>query len=67
MEVRYDPRTVALRISDDGRGFDPVVVHGANGHYGLTSMKERAESVGGTLNINSAAGHGSAVEAIVPT
>jgi signal transduction histidine kinase/ligand-binding sensor domain-containing protein len=67
MEVRYDPRTVALRIADDGRGFDPVVVHGANGHYGLTSMKERAESVGGTLNISSAVGHGSAVEAIVPT
>jgi signal transduction histidine kinase len=46
-----------LEIADDGRGFDP----GKDGGFGLTSMRERAESVGGTFELDTAPGGGTTV------
>ena len=40
-----------LTVADDGHGFDPVVVNGT--HYGLRGLRERAEMVGGTLEVDS--------------
>jgi signal transduction histidine kinase len=51
---------VRLRVSDNGTGFDLVAA--ADG-FGLTSMRERASSVGGDLRISSAPGRGTEVEA----
>lgn len=56
-----------LRVSDDGRGFDPDDVADASSHYGLRGMRERAEQVRGTVVIQSSPGRGTQVEAIVPT
>jgi signal transduction histidine kinase len=67
MEIAYDDHQTRLRVSDDGCGFDPVTLHGANGHYGLISMRERAEQVKGRVRIDSAPGRGTLVEAVVPT
>ena len=49
-----------LRVDDDGQGFEPSRVSSTNGsgHYGLTSMRERAEQVGGSLRVDSAPGRG---------
>ena len=67
LELRYDETSVILRVHDDGRGFDPSHITGANGsHWGLTNMKERAETVGGTLRVTSAPGEGTQIEAAVP-
>jgi signal transduction histidine kinase len=44
MEIAYDDNQTRLRVSDDGCGFDPVTLHGANGHYGLISMRERGRA-----------------------
>ena len=52
---------VRLRVLDHGRGFDP---EGAVG-YGLVSMQERAEAVGGAFRVVSAPGRGTTVEAIL--
>ena len=44
--------TVALRVSDDGRGFEyesPTHTPPTD-HYGLTTMRERAEELGGTVH-----------------
>ena len=49
-----------LHILDDGRGFntaDPT----PSGHYGLSMMRERAETVGATLTVTSQAGHGTEI------
>ncbi len=46
---------VILRVTDDGVGFDPDSING-NG-IGLSSMTERVESLGGTLNLESRSGH----------
>ena len=53
-----------LRISDDGKGFDPSATFA--GHLGLRSMRERAEALGGSLDIHSTPGHGTRVTLYVP-
>jgi signal transduction histidine kinase len=57
---------IALEIWDDGVGFDPMVVTKAKSGYGLTTMRERTEELGGTLLIDSSAGGGTSVLATVP-
>jgi signal transduction histidine kinase/CheY-like chemotaxis protein len=57
-----------LTVRDDGQGFDPNQLQygdGAQG-LGLISMKERAESVGGTLAVSSFPGRGTQVEVSLP-
>ena len=52
-------RRGSVEICDDGRGFDPEAV--VEGRYGLVSMRERAESVGGVLSVTSRPGAGTTV------
>jgi signal transduction histidine kinase len=67
MELRYENGSVVLHVSDDGRGFDPErAIDTAGGHYGLTTMKERAAALGAMLRIDSGRGRGTAVETVVP-
>lgn len=49
-----EQNTLVLRIRDNGRGFDMARAEGSG--VGLSSMRERAESLGGSLGISSAAG-----------
>ena len=59
--------SIDLTIRDDGAGFNPVGQAGPNsGHFGLEGMRERIEKFGGTLQIESAPGHGTRVHAIIP-
>lgn len=48
-----------LEISDDGIGFDPD--SGYPGHLGLRSMRERAERLGGVLEVDSAPMRGASI------
>jgi signal transduction histidine kinase len=57
---REDGR-VRLEIEDDGVGFDPSARALRATHLGLTSMEERAERIGGRLEIHSAPGSGTRV------
>jgi two-component system nitrate/nitrite sensor histidine kinase NarX len=54
-------------IQDDGRGFD-LTVAGAPGqeHFGLQIMRERAASVGGTVEVEPQIGRGTRVVIRVP-
>jgi two-component system nitrate/nitrite sensor histidine kinase NarX len=52
--------SVEMRIRDDGHGFDPGELS-ASGHYGLGMMRERAESVGAQVTVNSRPGQGTEV------
>jgi signal transduction histidine kinase len=62
VELRMNASPLCLSISDDGTGFDPdrPVGHRPGG-FGLTSMRERAESLGGDMSISSAPGDGATV------
>jgi signal transduction histidine kinase len=55
-----DGDRVRMRVRDPGRGFDLAA---SRRGFGLTSMRDRARSVGGELRISSAPGAGSMVEA----
>ncbi|OBA91259.1 ATPase, partial [Mycobacteriaceae bacterium 1482268.1] len=64
-----DDDTARLEIVDDGVGFDTFehpLGSDEMGGYGLLSMAERAEIVGGRLNIRSRPGAGTAVTATIP-
>ncbi len=59
----------AVRVVDDGRGFDVVSAARKavlDGHLGLMGMQERLDQVGGTLTIRSRRGGGTMVECRVP-
>ena len=50
-----------LSIRDDGRGFEVPAGNAVGSGYGLTSMRERARSLPGSLDITSEVGQGSVV------
>ena len=52
-------RVVELRVTDDGRGFDPQ--HIPPDRLGLGIIRERAQAVGATLQVESRPGHGTQV------
>ena len=52
-----------LKVTDNGGGFDTAR---ASAGHGLTSMKRRAESIGGELEIVSEAGRGAAITLKAP-
>jgi signal transduction histidine kinase/ligand-binding sensor domain-containing protein len=51
LKVIYARKIFSLKISDDGRGFDPDRSH--VGHWGLIGMRERASRMRGRLLIES--------------
>jgi DNA-binding CsgD family transcriptional regulator len=58
---------VLVRISDNGTGFDVASVRSSAGeHFGLASMRERAEAVGGWCRIESSPAAGTLVECWLP-
>jgi signal transduction histidine kinase len=64
--LTYGGTGARLRVTDDGRGFDPQAVRKAGRHLGLVSMRDRAGGVGGTLAVDSEPGKGAVIELEVP-
>jgi len=67
-EIRYDTEQFRLRVRDDGKGIDPVILssQGSEGHYGLPGLRERATLIGGKLVVWSEVDTGTEVELRVP-
>jgi ligand-binding sensor domain-containing protein/signal transduction histidine kinase len=63
MALVYNGDSVQLSVSDDGCGFDIDLKHG----MGLRSIRERVGSIRGTVQIQSAPGHGTRLLVQVPT
>jgi two-component system NarL family response regulator len=65
--MTFSPGEIVLIISDDGRGFDLQTVWNIDSkHLGLRIMRERAEQIGGRLELRSNAGRGTQVVAHIP-
>jgi signal transduction histidine kinase len=66
--VHRDGATLRLTVEDDGFGFAPGEPGSAEGRqgFGLRSMRERAELLGGELRVTSAPGAGTSLEAVLP-
>jgi signal transduction histidine kinase len=54
--------SIVVRVTDDGRGFDPVRLRG----MGILGMEERVKRLGGTLRVASEPGRGATVTAELP-
>ena len=68
VEIRYDKRQFRLQIRDDGKGIDEATVQrGHAGHFGLRGMRERAEIVGGKLEVWSKPDFGTQIELSIPS
>jgi signal transduction histidine kinase len=55
-------KSIVVRVTDDGRGFDP----GRSRGMGILGMEERMERLGGTLRVESQPGKGTTVTAEFP-
>ena len=60
---------IAVRIADNGKGFDVEAVNAGyddRGSFGMVNMRERAELLNGSLNLKSAPGKGTTITVIIP-
>jgi signal transduction histidine kinase len=57
---------VLLLVEDEGIGFDPAAVEAGQEKMGLTSMRERAEMMGGTFEIDSHPEVGTRIRVAIP-
>lgn len=63
VEAKKNGKSIMIRISDNGKGFNMGKnSHDKGGGFGLQGMSERVKMLGGTLNIDSAPGQGTAIE-----
>jgi signal transduction histidine kinase len=64
IQVRYEPKRLALSVMDDGIGFD-IAKPPTQGHYGITGMRERMQRVSGVFHLHSAPDSGTRVDLAV--
>ena len=62
-DARLWPTASRSTVRDDGAGFDPGRTSAG---FGLTSMRERAEAIGGLFTVTSAPGAGTTIRVDVP-
>ena len=67
VSIERDRETARVSIQDDGKGFDPQAgLGGTHGAFGIETMRERAEAIGGKLALASHLGEGTRVEVELP-
>lgn len=67
--VRRSGRDICVTVEDDGIGFDPAEVRAMSakgGKFGLFSIRERLEQLGGLIQIDSEPGRGSRILMMAP-
>lgn len=57
-------RSINAVVDDDGRGFDPALIDASA--YGISAMRERADAVGGRLDIETEPGSGTRIRLVIP-
>jgi two-component system, NarL family, sensor histidine kinase DegS len=63
--LNIDPSSAKVEIKDNGKGFDPGEVT-VNGGLGLKLIRDRAELLGGSMNIHSSENSGTDVVLVIP-
>jgi signal transduction histidine kinase len=68
VELEYAAKHLRLVVRDNGCGIDPQFLQkGREGHWGLSSMRERTERINARLKVLSLAGAGTEIELSVPS
>jgi PAS domain S-box-containing protein len=63
--LKLEAQMITLEIADQGQGFDLSSVD-TSSHMGLNSMRDRAYSVGGLMDIETAPGRGTHIRVVLP-
>jgi signal transduction histidine kinase len=66
VNVSADAENLSVQVIDDGNGFLPEAALVSASSSGLAGMRERAQLLGGTLNIEAAPGAGTKLTALLP-
>jgi signal transduction histidine kinase len=67
VRLRQVDHSLELTIGDDGPGFNPKhPSEDRRPHFGLSTMRERAETIGGTFTIESKPGNGTRITVRLP-
>lgn len=66
VEITHDGEEVFLHIADNGIGFDTEEKKNNKTSYGLKTMRERCEEVGGTYSLRSRKGEGTHIDLRIP-
>lgn len=66
LTVRVRDHTLDIRVEDSGAGFDPTSSSSTETAIGLPGIRERVESLGGSLTVRSAPGKGTSLRAELP-
>ncbi|MCX2727203.1 sensor histidine kinase [Thermomicrobium sp. 4228-Ro] len=67
LRISAHPSEIVIEVADDGQGFRPEpVVPTSSGGFGLQGMRERAELVGGQLDIQSQPSQGTTIRLRIP-
>jgi ligand-binding sensor domain-containing protein len=67
VQLKYEAAAIELEVRDDGKGGAPDQAQASeHGGFGLTGMRERAESIRGVLELISSAGEGTTVRLRAP-
>jgi signal transduction histidine kinase len=66
--LQFGPRSLTLRVRDDGTGIPPgaMAAAAAGEHLGIAGMRDRAQRAGGTLDITSEPSGGTTVSVSLP-
>lgn len=66
LRLEFDGSMFGMDIRDDGKGFSGAPAGGAQGHFGIVGMRERAAAIGATLTLESEEGAGTRVHLTMP-
>ena len=66
ISIIQNKEKIFTKISDNGKGFNPLKVHSRNDGLGLENIRSRIEFLKGNLEINSKEGEGTSVVVEIP-
>jgi signal transduction histidine kinase len=66
VEIHFQREEVRILVRDHGAGFDPETLNDLHPHFGISGMRRRAETIGGSFALTSAPGRGTVIVATLP-
>lgn len=67
LTITEKEKEIRLVVSDDGKGFDPIIIDSERSQFGLRNMEQRARRINSRLQIQSNPGIGTTITLQIPT
>ena len=64
LELAIEDSRAILKITDNGRGFDPASI--SSGRHGIDGMRQRVQTYAGEFSLDSSVGKGTQICAVIP-